>query len=438
MQKYSEMSREQLLALKKELDQQYAEIKAQGLALDMSRGKPAADQLDLSMGLMDVLSSSADLKCETGVDCRNYGVMDGIPEAKRLLGEISEVSPENIIIYGTSSLNVMFDTVARSMTHGVMGNTPWCKLDKVKFLCPVPGYDRHFKVTEFFGIEMINVPMTPQGPDMDMVEKLVSEDPAIKGIWCVPKYSNPQGYTYSEETVKRFARLKPAAPDFRIYWDNAYGVHHLYDHDQDHLIEILAECKRAGNPDMVYKFASTSKISFPGSGIAAIATSRNNLEDIEKQLKFQTISHDKVNQLRHVRYFGDIHGMVEHMRKHADILRPKFEAVINTLERELGGLGIGTWTKPKGGYFIAFDSLDGCAKAIVARCKKAGLVMTGAGATYPYGKDPHDTNIRIAPSYPPLSDLILAMDLFALCTKIVSIDKILKDREEAQKVPEQA
>ena len=271
-----------------------------------------------------------------------------------------------------------------------------------------------------------------------MVERLVAEDDSIKGIWCVPKYSNPTGTSYSDETVRRFARLKPAAPDFRIYWDNAYGVHHLYDHDQDHLIEILAECKRAGNPDMVYKFASTSKISFPGSGIAAIATSRNNLEDIEKQLKFQTISHDKVNQLRHVRYFGDIHGMVEHMRKHADILRPKFEAVIDTLERELGGLGIGTWTKPKGGYFIAFDSLDGCAKAIVARCKKAGLVMTGAGATYPYGKDPHDTNIRIAPSYPPLSDLILAMDLFALCTKIVSIDKILKDRAEAQEAPEQA
>ena len=438
MKKYSDMSKEELLTLKAQLDKEYADIKAKGLALDMSRGKPSADQLNLSMGLMNVLSSDSDLKCETGVDCRNYGVIDGIPEAKRLLGEMSEVDPDHIIIYGNSSLNVMFDSIARSMTQGVMGNTPWCKLDKVKFLCPVPGYDRHFKITEFFGIEMINVPMTPQGPDMDMVEKLVSEDASIKGIWCVPKYSNPQGYTYSAETVERFAHLKPAAPDFRIYWDNAYGVHHLYDHDQDHLIEILAECKRAGNPDMVYKFASTSKISFPGSGIAAIATSRNNLEDIEKQLKFQTISHDKVNQLRHVRYFGDIHGMVEHMRKHADILRPKFEAVIDTLERELGGLGIGTWTKPKGGYFIAFDSLDGCAKAIVARCKKAGLVMTGAGATYPYGKDPHDTNIRIAPSYPPLSDLILAMDLFALCTKIVSIDKILKDRAEAQEAPEQA
>ena len=438
MKKYSDMSKEELLTLKAQLDKEYADIKAKGLALDMSRGKPSADQLNLSMGLMNVLSSDSDLKCETGVDCRNYGVIDGIPEAKRLLGEMSEVDPDHIIIYGNSSLNVMFDSIARSMTQGVMGNTPWCKLDKVKFLCPVPGYDRHFAITQYFGIEMINVPMTPDGPDMDMVERLVAEDDSIKGIWCVPKYSNPTGTSYSDETVRRFARLKPAAPDFRIYWDNAYGVHHLYDHDQDHLIEILAECKRAGNPDMVYKFASTSKISFPGSGIAAIATSRNNLEDIEKQLKFQTISHDKVNQLRHVRYFGDIHGMVEHMRKHADILRPKFEAVIDTLERELGGLGIGTWTKPKGGYFIAFDSLDGCAKAIVARCKKAGLVMTGAGATYPYGKDPHDTNIRIAPSYPPLSDLILAMDLFALCTKIVSIDKILKDREEAQKVPEQA
>ena len=438
MQSYQEMSKEELLKEKEHLEAEYKKFQQRGLKLDMSRGKPSQEQLDLSMGMMDVLSSYSDLACEDGTDCRNYGVLDGIQEAKVLIGDMIECNPENIIIYGNSSLNIMYDTISRSMTHGVMGNTPWCKLDKVKFLCPVPGYDRHFAITEYFGIEMINVPMLPTGPDMDMVEDLVSKDEAIKGIWCVPKYSNPQGITYSDETVRRFARLKPAAKDFRIYWDNAYCVHHLYDMDQDHLIEILAECKRAGNPDMVYKFASTSKISFPGSGIAAIATSRNNLEDIEKQLKFQTIGHDKVNQLRHVRYFGDIHGMVEHMRKHADILRPKFEAVIDTLERELGGLGIGTWTKPKGGYFIAFDSLDGCAKAIVARCKKAGLVMTGAGATYPYGKDPHDTNIRIAPSYPPLSDLILAMDLFALCTKIVSIDKILKDRAEAQEAPEQA
>ena len=265
MKKYSDMSKEELLTLKAQLDKEYADIKAKGLALDMSRGKPSADQLDLSMGLMNVLSSDSDLKCETGVDCRNYGVIDGIPEAKRLLGEMSEVDPDHIIIYGNSSLNVMFDSIARSMTQGVMGNTPWCKLDKVKFLCPVPGYDRHFKITEFFGIEMINVPMTPQGPDMDMVEKLVSEDASIKGIWCVPKYSNPQGYTYSAETVERFAHLKPAAPDFRIYWDNAYSIHHLYDDNQDFLVEILEACAKAGNPDLVYKFTSTSKVSFPGS-----------------------------------------------------------------------------------------------------------------------------------------------------------------------------
>ena len=430
MQKYSEMSKEQLQALKKELDQQYAEIKAQGLALDMSRGKPSVDQLNISMDMMDVLSSSTDLRCETGVDCRNYGVMDGIPEAKHLLGEISEVDPEHIIIYGNSSLNVMFDTVSRSMTHGVMGNTPWCKLDKVKFLCPVPGYDRHFKITEFFGIEMINVPMSPEGPDMDIVEKLVSEDPAIKGIWCVPKYSNPQGYTYSEETVKRFANLKPAAPDFRIYWDNAYSVHHLYDDEkeQDFLLEILDECAKAGNPDMVYKFASTSKISFPGSGIAAIAASDANLADIRKQMRIQTIGHDKLNQLRHARYFGNIHGMVQHMKKHADILRPKFDIVLKTLDKELGGLGIGSWLAPRGGYFISFDSMDGCAKAIVAKAKEAGLIMTGAGATFPYGKDPKDSNIRIAPSYPTVEELKVATKIFVLSVKLVSIDKLLQSK----------
>ena len=429
MKPYEEMTREELLALRKELKAKYHDFQGRDLRLDMSRGKPSVDQLDLSMGMMDVLSSNDDLTCEDGTDCRNYGGLTGIDEAKELLGDMMEVNPSTIIIYGNSSLNVMYDTISRAMTHGIMGNTPWCKLDKVKFLCPVPGYDRHFAITEYFGIEMINVPMTPEGPDMDMVEELVSSDEAIKGIWCVPKYSNPQGYSYSDETVRRFARLSPAAPDFRIYWDNAYGVHHLYDHDQDHLIEILAECKRAGNMDLVYKFASTSKISFPGSGIACIAASQNNLEDIKAQLKNQTIGHDKVNQLRHVRFFGDIHGMVEHMRKHADIIRPKFEAVEQILERELGGLGIGSWTNPKGGYFISFDSLDGCAKDIVARCKKAGVVMTPAGATYPYGKDPHDSNIRIAPTYPPLSDLITATELFALCVKLVSVEKLRKARE---------
>lgn len=430
MKPYAEMTKAELQALKKELSAKYREYQGKDLKLDMSRGKPSIDQLDLSMGMLDVLTSDMDLTCEDGTDCRNYGVLDGISEAKELLADMMEVAPDHIIIYGNSSLNVMYDTVSRSMTHGVMGNTPWCKLDKVKFLCPVPGYDRHFAITEYFGIEMINVPMTSTGPDMDMVEELVASDDSIKGIWCVPKYSNPQGISYSDQTVRRFARLKPAAPDFRIYWDNAYTIHHLYDMDQDHLIEILAECKRAGNPDMVYKFASTSKISFPGSGIAAIGASQNNLVDIKKQLRIQTIGHDKVNQLRHVRFFGDIHGMVEHMRKHADILRPKFEAVLETLDRELEGLGIGTWTTPKGGYFISFDSLDGCAKAIVAKCKKAGLVMTGAGATYPYGKDPHDSNIRIAPSYPPLNDLKQAMELFALCVKLVSVEKLLSEKKD--------
>ena len=427
MKPYAEMTKEELQELRKQLSTKYREYQGKDLRLDMSRGKPSVDQLDLSMGMMDVLSSDDDLTCEDGTDCRNYGVLDGIKEAKELLGDMMEVHPDQIIIYGNSSLNVMYDTVSRSMTQGVMGNTPWCKLDKVKFLCPVPGYDRHFAITEYFGIEMINVPMTPTGPDMDIVEELIANDDSIKGIWCVPKYSNPQGISYSDETVRRFARLKPAAPDFRIYWDNAYTIHHLYDHDQDHLIEILAECKRAGNPDLVYKFASTSKVSFPGSGIAAIACSQNNLVDIKKQLKIQTIGHDKVNQLRHVRFFGDIHGMVEHMRKHADIMRPKFEAVIEILERELGGLGIGSWTSPKGGYFISFDSLDGCAKSIVGRCKKAGLIMTGAGATYPYGKDPHDSNIRIAPSYPTVEELKTAVEIFTLSVKLVSIDKILSD-----------
>lgn len=348
MKPYAEMTKEELSALRKQLSVRYKEYQGKGLSLNMARGKPCTEQLDLSMGMMDVLGSEDDLTCEDGTDCRNYGVLDGIREAKEIIGDMMENPIDNIIIYGNSSLNVMYDTISRSMTHGVMGSTPWCKLDKVKFLCPVPGYDRHFAISEHFGIEMIPVPMTSTGPDMDIVEKLVASDEAIKGIWCVPKYSNPQGISYSDATVRRFARLKPAASDFRIYWDNAYGVHHLYDEDQDHLIEILAECKRAGNPDMVFKFSSTSKISFPGSGLAAIATSSNNLEDIRRQLKIQTIGYDKVNQLRHVRFFGDIHGMVEHMRLHADILRPKFESVVNILEAELGGLGIGEWTKPKG------------------------------------------------------------------------------------------
>lgn len=427
MKKYTEMTKDELMQEKTALEAEYEKIKNLGLSLDMSRGKPGADQLDLSLPMLDVLKSDSDMKSESGLDVRNYACLDGIPEAKALIAGMVGAKPEQAIVYGNSSLNIMYDQVSRAFIFGLCGNTPWCKLDKVKFLCPVPGYDRHFAITEEFGVEMINIPMTEDGPDMDMVEKYVNNDASVKGIWCVPKYSNPTGNSYSDQTVRRLARMHPAAPDFRIYWDNAYGIHHLYDDEQDHVLEILAECKKAGNPDMVYKFSSTSKITFPGSGIAAIATSHNNLDDIKKQLKIQTIGHDKVNQLRHVRFFKDIHGMVEHMRKHANILRPKFEAVENILDRELGGLEIGTWTKPHGGYFISFDSLNGCAKEIVARCKKAGVVMTGAGATYPYGKDPEDRNIRIAPSYPPLQDLIIATELFALCVKLVSVNKLLEE-----------
>ena len=424
--RYDEMTpealREELSALKKE----YRKMQEMDLHLDMSRGKPSIEQLNLSMGLMDVLDSTSDLTCEDGTDCRNYGQLTGIDEARELLGDMMENNPNDIIIYGNSSLNVMYDTVSRAYTHGIMGNTPWCKLDKVKFLCPVPGYDRHFAITEYFGIEMIPVPMTDNGPVMDIVEKLVAEDETIKGIWCVPKYSNPSGISYSDETVRRFARLKPAAKDFRIFWDNAYGVHHLYDDHQDNLIEILAECQRAGNPDMVYKFASTSKITFPGSGIAALATSANNLKDIKEQLKHQTIGHDKVNQLRHVRYFKKLDGIKAHMRKQADIIRPKFECVEETFETELGGLGIGTWTKPNGGYFISFDSLPGCAREIVDKAKKAGVTLTGAGATWPYHRDPQDSNIRIAPTYPPLDDLKIAAKLFTVCVKMVSAEHLLQ------------
>ena len=429
MKPYSELTKEELQELNRELKLQYKKAQELDLNLNMARGKPSIAQLDLSMGMMDVLNSDSDLRCEDGTDCRNYGVLDGIPEALQLMADMMEVPKDHLIIYGNSSLNVMYDQISRSYSHGVMGNTPWCKLPEVKFLCPVPGYDRHFAITEHFGITMLPVPMTPTGPDMDIVEKLVAEDESIKGIWCVPKYSNPTGNSYSDETVMRMARLKPAAKDFRIYWDNAYTVHHLYDFDQDRVVEMLAECKRAGNPDLVYKFASTSKISFPGSGIAALAASLNNLEDIRGQLKVQTIGHDKVNQLRHVRFFKDIHGMVEHMRKHAAIIRPKFEAVEEILETNLGGLEIGTWTKPLGGYFIMFDSLPGCAKDIVARAKKAGVIITPAGSTWPYGKDPNDSNIRIAPTFPSIEDLKRAMEIFALCVKISSARKILKEKE---------
>lgn len=425
---YNDMSKEELLALKESLNKEYAEAKAKGLALDMSRGKPSAKQLDVSLGLLDTINSSSDLKALDGTDCRNYGVLDGIPEAKKLMADMMGTTPDHVIVYGNASLNIMYDQISRAYTHGILGNTPWCKLDKVKFLCPVPGYDRHFAITERFGIEMINIPMSESGPDMGMVEEYVSKDASVKGIWCVPKYSNPQGYTYSEETVKRMAALKPAAEDFRIFWDNAYVIHDLYDDNKDEIADIISECEKAGNPDMVFEFASTSKVSFPGSGIAALATSANNIADIKKQLTIQTIGHDKLNQLRHVRFFKDINGLKEHMRKHAEFIRPKFEAVESVFEEELGGLGIGSWTEPKGGYFISFEAMDGCAKAIVAKCKEAGVKLTGAGATFPYGKDPKDSNIRIAPSFPTPEEMKQAADLFVLCVKLVSVEKLLENK----------
>ena len=426
MKAYKDMTKEELMTLKEELTKMYEDAKGKGLTLNMARGLPSAEQLDMEADFFNTLNPTVQFKSEAGIDCRNYGELIGITEARKLMGDMMEVSPDNIIVFGNSSLNIMYDTVCRSMILGVCGSTPWCKLDKVKFLCPVPGYDRHFAITEQFGIEMINIPMKADGPDMDMVEQYVNNDPAVKGIWCVPKYSNPQGITYSEEVCERMASLKPAAEDFRIFWDNAYTIHHLYDDKQDNLPEIIELCAKHGNPDMVYKFCSTSKVTFPGSGVAALASSKKNLDFIKSIITIQTIGHDKLNQLRHVRYFGDFDGMKAHMKKHAAILRPKFELVLAELEKELGGLGIGEWTKPVGGYFVSFDALEGCAKEIVAKCKEAGVTLTGAGATFPYKKDPKDSNIRIAPTFPPIDELAKALEIFVLCVKLVSVTKLLE------------
>lgn len=426
MKSYQEMSKEELTSLKNDLVKAFDAAKGKGLSLDMSRGKPSPDQIDKVMPIMDVLDSKSILKSLSGADCRNYGVLDGIPEAKKLIADMLKVSPEQVIVCGNSSLNIMYDAISRSMTHGVLGSTPWAKLDKVKFLCPAPGYDRHFKITENFGIEMITIPMTPQGPDMDLVEKYVSEDEAIKGLWLVPKYSNPTGYTCSDETVKRMASLKPAAKDFRIYWDNAYAVHDLYEDKCDEMMDILSACKEAGNEDLVFEFCSTSKVSMPGSGIAAVATSQANRKWILSTMTVQTIGYDKINMLRHVAYYKDADGIRKQMMKHADMLRPKFEATLDVFEKELAGAEIGTWTKPLGGYFISFQTMKGCAKEVVAKCKEAGVVLTGAGATYPYGIDPDDSNIRIAPSFPTPEEMKEAAELFVLCVKLVSVEHLLQ------------
>lgn len=428
MASYQEMSKEQLLQEKAALEAEYAKIKEMGLSLDMSRGKPAAEQLDLSMGILDTVDAKSVVKSENGTDLRNYGVLDGIPEAKKLIGDMVGAKPENVIVYGNSSLNIMYDQIARAEIFGICGNTPWSKLDKVKFLCPVPGYDRHFAITEEFGIEMINIPMTEDGPDMDMVEQYVNNDAAVKGIWCVPKYSNPQGVVYSDETVRRFANLKPAAADFRIFWDNAYVVHHLYEDNQAQILNILDECEKAGNPDIVFQFCSTSKVSFPGAGIAAISASAANIADIKKKLTIQTIGHDKINQLRHVKFFKDQKGVQEHMMKQAAIIRPKFEMVEEMLTEEIASRGIGTWMHPLGGYFISFEALEGCAKKIVEKCKEAGVVLTGAGSPYPYKNDPKDSVIRIAPTYPSMDELKEAAKVFTVVVRLVSVDKLLETK----------
>jgi Transcriptional regulators containing a DNA-binding HTH domain and an aminotransferase domain (MocR family) and their eukaryotic orthologs len=428
MSSYKDMGQEELLEIKKGLELHYKEIKCKKLNLDMTRGKPDLNQLNLGIGMLDVINSTSIFTGEDGVDFRNYGILDGIIEAKRLFADMIDVKIENVLVAGNASLPLMYDRLINSMICGVMGHTPWCKLDKVKFLCPVPGYDRHFAMTEQLGIEMINVPMLADGPDMDIIERLVAEDESIKGIWCVPKYANPTGITYSDAVVRRFAALKPKAKDFRIYWDNAYCIHGLYEDRQDSLLDILGECEKAGNPDLVYIFFSTSKISFSGSGVAGLAASINNLEAIKKQMSLQIVGYDKINQIRHVQFFKDANGLNAHMKKHAKILRPKFDLVLEILQRELQDTGIADYIQPNGGYFISFDAMKNCAKKIVEKCHAVGIKMTAAGATFPYGVDPMDKNIRIAPSYVAIEDLKVAMEVFVVVTKLVSIEKILEAR----------
>ncbi len=418
-----EMNQEALSLLQNTCQAQYQAFQAAGLKLDMSRGKPSPKQLDLTNGMQTCLSAS-DYTAENGLDCRNYGCFDGLPEAKVFFAPMLGLKPEDVIVCGNSSLNMMYWAMSLAMTNGVLGSKPWGKYDKVKVLCPVPGYDRHFAVSQFLGMELVNVPMQADGPDMDMVEQLVSTDDTIKAIWCVPMYSNPSGVVYSDEVVKRFAALKPKAADFRIFWDNAYCVHHLTDHPPVQA-NLLEEARKVGNEDICYLFASTSKITFPGSGVALMAASERNLASLKKALGFSTIGYDKLNQLRHLRFFdGKYENLVAHMKKHKDLIAPKCRIVIDTLLRELGELGIANWSKPLGGYFISFNQ-TGCAKRIVQLCKEAGVVLTGAGATFPIGVDPNDENIRISPTYPTEEELQKAMEVFTCSAKLVALEQVL-------------
>lgn len=419
------MSKEDLIKEQEELLKEYKSYKDMNLNLDMSRGKPGDEQLELSVHMLDIVNSSSDCKTITGVDCRNYGLLDGIPSCKKLFSDILQVPEDMLLVGGNSSLNMMFDTISCFMTASpAEGCKPWCQVENRKFLCPVPGYDRHFSITEYYGFEMITVPMTENGPDMDVVEKLVAEDDTIKGIWCVPKYSNPQGITYSDETVKRFAALKPKAKDFKVIWDNAYCIHDVTD-TPDTLLNIFDEAKKCGSEDMFLEFCSTSKVTFPGSGVACMAASKNNMNVILNRYKYQTIGADKINMLRHVKFFGDVNGILSHMQKHKEVLKPRFELVVNKLQASLSDKGIASWLNPNGGYFISADVYKGTAKRVVQLCKEAGVVLTGAGATYPLGNDPDDTNIRIAPTYPPLSELDTAMDVFCVSVKLAAIEKLL-------------
>lgn len=427
MTEYKDLSTDEMRTLYDALERQYEEYCALDLELNMARGKPSPEQLELSMPMLDCVNSTSDYRAADGTDCRNYGVLAGLPEARTFIANMLDVASEQVIVCGASSLNVMFDTIARAWISGLGGQLPWSKLDSVKFICPVPGYDRHFAICEHFGIEMIPVELGEDGPDVAEVARLVA-DPAVKGIWCVPQYSNPCGYTYSDEVVRGLAALKPAASDFRIFWDNAYAVHHLYDEptQQDHVLNIIDACADAGHPDMVFEFCSTSKVTLPGAGISAFVSSVANVNEMLAAMGAQTIGFDKLNQLRHVRFLKDAEGVAAHMSKHAELLRPRFEKVLEIFDEDLGDTGIGSWTRPRGGYFISFTGLDGTAKATVAKAKEAGVALTGAGATWPYGNDPHDSNIRIAPSFPSIEELEQAARIFTVCARMTALEKLME------------
>ena len=426
MTEYKDLSTDEMRTLYDALEKQYEKYCALNLELNMARGKPSPEQLELSMPMLDCVNSTSDYPAADGTDCRNYGVLAGLPEARTFIASMLDVAPEQVIVCGASSLNIMFDTIARAWISGLGGQLPWSKLDSVKFICPVPGYDRHFAICEHFGIEMIPVELGEDGPDVAEVARLVA-DPAVKGIWCVPQYSNPCGYTYSDEVVRGLTALEPAASDFRIFWDNAYAVHHLYDEptQQDHVLNIIDACADAGNPDMVFEFCSTSKVTLPGAGISAFVSSVANVNEMLAAMGAQTIGFDKLNQLRHVRFLEDAEGVAAHMSKHAELLRPRFEKVLEIFDEDLGGTGIGSWTHPRGGYFISFTGLDGTAKATVAKAKDAGVALTGAGATWPCGNDPHDSNIRIAPSFPSIEELEQAARIFTVCARLSALEKLM-------------